>query len=43
MLVLAWIILVVLAYRVSLIEIEHKEYDPFAVLDIDRVGDNECP
>ena len=38
MLVLAWIILVVLAYRVSLIEIEHKEYDPFAVLDIDRVG-----
>lgn len=46
MLVLAWIILVVLAYRVSLIEIEHKEYDPFAVLDIDRVGfsmmEDEC-
>ncbi len=36
-LVLAWIILIILAYRVSLIEIEHKEYDPFAVLDIDRV------
>lgn len=35
-LVLAWIILIILAYRVSLIEIEHKEYDPFAVLDIDR-------
>jgi len=35
-LILAWIILVILAYRVSLIEIEHKEYDPFAVLDIDR-------
>ncbi|CAF1209495.1 unnamed protein product [Rotaria sordida] len=35
-LILAWIILLVLAYRVSLIEIEHKEYDPFAVLDIDR-------
>lgn len=35
-LVVAWIILLVLAYRVSLIEIEHKEYDPFAVLDIDR-------
>ncbi|CAF2397126.1 unnamed protein product [Rotaria sp. Silwood2] len=33
---LAWIIFLVLAYRVSLIEIEHKEYDPFAVLDIDR-------
>ncbi|CAF1047505.1 unnamed protein product [Rotaria sordida] len=29
---------IVLAYRVSLIEIEHKEYDPFAVLDIDRVN-----
>ncbi len=36
-LVLAWIILLILAYRVSLIEIEHKEYDPFAVLDVDRV------
>ncbi len=36
-LVLAWIILIVLAYRVSLIETEHKEYDPFAILDIDRV------
>jgi translocation protein SEC63 len=35
-LVLAWIILIVLAYRVSLIEIEHKEYDPFAVLNVDR-------
>ena len=37
MLVLAWIILIVLAYRVSLIETEHKEYDPFAVLNVDRV------
>ncbi len=36
-LILAWIILIILAYRVSLIETEHKEYDPFAVLDIDRV------
>ncbi|CAF3624233.1 unnamed protein product [Adineta steineri] len=35
-LALAWIILIILAYRVSLIEIEHKEYDPFAVLDVDR-------
>jgi hypothetical protein len=35
--VIAWIILIVLAYRVSLIETEHKEYDPFLVLDIDRV------
>jgi preprotein translocase subunit Sec63 len=37
-LMLAWIIFLVLAYRVSLIEIEHKEYDPFAVLNVDRVG-----
>lgn len=36
-LVVAWVVLITLAYRVSLIEIEHKEYDPFAVLDIDRV------
>ena len=35
---IAWIVLIILAYRVSLIEIEHKEYDPFAVLDIDRVN-----
>lgn len=35
-LVLAWIFLIFIAYRVSLIEIEHKEYDPFAVLDVDR-------
>ena len=38
-LVLGWIVFVILAYRVSLIEIEHKEYDPFAVLNVDRVGD----
>ena len=37
-LVLAWIIFLVLAYRVSLIETEHKEYDPFAVLNVDRVS-----
>ncbi|CAF5202205.1 unnamed protein product, partial [Rotaria magnacalcarata] len=35
-LVLAWVILLTLAYRVSLIETEHKEYDPFAMLGIDR-------
>ncbi|CAF0943169.1 unnamed protein product [Didymodactylos carnosus] len=34
--VMAWIIFVVLAYRVSLIETEHKDYDPFAVLTVDR-------
>ena len=37
-LVLGWIFFLILAYRVSLIEIEHKEYDPFAVLNVDRVG-----
>ncbi|CAF0722947.1 unnamed protein product [Adineta ricciae] len=35
-LIVAWIVLIFLAYRVSLIETEHKEYDPFAVLNIDR-------
>ncbi|CAF2214773.1 unnamed protein product [Rotaria magnacalcarata] len=32
----AWIILLILAYRVSLIETEHKEYDPFMTLDVDQ-------
>jgi preprotein translocase subunit Sec63 len=36
--VIAWIILIILAYRVSLIETEHKDYDPFAVLNIDQVN-----
>jgi len=40
-LVVAWVFLIVLAYRVLLIEIEHKEYDPFGVLGIDRVGKQE--
>jgi translocation protein SEC63 len=35
-LVLAWIVLLVLAYRVSLIKIEYEEYDPFAILDVAR-------
>lgn len=35
-LVIGWIVFLFLAYRVSLIEIEHKEYDPFAVLNVDR-------
>jgi preprotein translocase subunit Sec63 len=35
---IAWIILIILAYRVSTIEIEHKDYDPFAILDMDRVN-----
>lgn len=36
-LIIAWILFVYFAYRVSLIETEHKEYDPFIILDIDRV------
>ncbi len=36
--VIAWIILIILAYRVSLIETEYKDYDPFAILDVDRVN-----
>lgn len=39
-LVLAWILFLVLAYRVSLIETEHKDYDPFAVLNVDRVSNH---
>ncbi len=27
-----------MAYKVSQIEVEHKEYDPFAILKIDRVN-----
>jgi hypothetical protein len=36
--VLAWIFLIFFAYRVSLIETEHKDYDPFAVLNVDPVN-----
>jgi hypothetical protein len=36
-LVVAWIIFAVMAYRVAQIETEHKEYDPYVVLNIDRV------
>ncbi|CAF0726255.1 unnamed protein product [Didymodactylos carnosus] len=34
--IIAWIIFVILAYRVSLIELEHKDYDPFSILGVDR-------
>jgi preprotein translocase subunit Sec63 len=34
---IGWIIFLVLAYKASQIEIEHKEYDPFIILNIDRV------
>jgi hypothetical protein len=35
--VAGWIGFFFLAYKVTLIEVEHKEYDPFAILGIDRV------
>ena len=35
-LALAWIVLIFLAYRISLIEVEHEEYDPFAILNVNQ-------
>ena len=35
-LVMAWSVLIFLAYRISLIETEHEGYDPFAVLGVDQ-------
>ena len=35
---IAWIVFVVLIYRTTLIEIEHKDYDPFVVLNVDPVN-----
>ena len=34
-LLLTWTVLASFAYRVSLIEIAHQEYDPYAVLNVD--------
>lgn len=34
--IVCWIIFVVLAYKVSTIEIEHKEYDPYSVLGLEK-------
>lgn len=34
--IVGWIIFIIIAYKTSQIEIEHKEYDPFAILGIDR-------
>ncbi len=33
---IGWIVFFILAYKASQIEIEHKEYDPFVILGIDR-------
>ncbi|RNA03877.1 translocation SEC63-like protein, partial [Brachionus plicatilis] len=35
-LVVGWLVFFYLAYKASQIEIEHKEYDPFAIIGIDR-------
>lgn len=35
-LAIGWVIFFFLAYKASQIEIEHKEYDPFAILGLDR-------
>ncbi|WAR09208.1 SEC63-like protein [Mya arenaria] len=35
-LIFGWVIFVLLAYKVSTIQIEHQEYDPFQILQIDR-------
>lgn len=37
-LIVGWLVFFYLAYKASQIEIEHKEYDPFAILGIDRVS-----
>lgn len=34
--IVGWIIFAYLAYKASQIEIEHKEYDPFGILGVDR-------
>ena len=35
-LVVAWIVLGLLAYHISSFETDHEDYDPFAVLNVDR-------
>ena len=37
-LVIGWIIFFVLAYKVSMIQLDYVEYDPFLELEIDRVS-----
>lgn len=41
LLVVGWIVFFILAYKASQIEIEHKEYDPFAILGIDRTSSDQ--
>ncbi|XP_013381039.1 translocation protein SEC63 homolog [Lingula anatina] len=35
-LIIGWVILIFLAYKVSTLELDHVEYDPFVELEIDR-------
>lgn len=37
LLILGWVIFIALAYKVSTIQIEYVEYDPYQILQIDRV------
>lgn len=38
MLIVGWIIFIGLAYKVSLIQLDYVEYDPFKELGLDKVG-----
>lgn len=35
---IGWIIFILLAYKVSKIQLEYVEYDPYAELEVDRVS-----
>ena len=35
---IGWIIFFLLAYKVSMIQLDYVEYDPFLELEIDRVS-----
>ncbi len=40
MLVVMWVGFAVLVYNVAAIERDYTEYDPFAILDLDRVTEH---
>lgn len=35
---MGWIIFIGLAYKVSMIQLDYVEYDPFKELELDKVG-----
>ena len=37
-LIFGWVIFLLLAYKVSKIQMDYVEYDPFLELEVDRVG-----